>query len=167
MAFSERRWGSSWSPGQWWQSQKAVERRAHRAGRGLLQSTCHFYGDRGDESSGCWIHWKGKCNSSHQKPSIGVQITCILRRKRVGHKKGPKTEKQTLMMDQTVALMKSHMVSMFYGCGVLLVNLQSVQFQTHQTPVQMNSKQTNFVLTPPKISTIPSDCLLFFFCSPS
>lgn len=38
----------------------------------FLRAARHFYGDRGDESCGCWIHWEGGWKSGHQKASISV-----------------------------------------------------------------------------------------------
>ncbi len=69
---------------------------------GPLRLACHFYRDHGAERTGWFSHWtqqqgKRECNNSHEKPSITLQITCLLRRKGNGNNKSQQTEKQTFL----------------------------------------------------------------------
>lgn len=69
---------------------------------GSLRLAHHFYGDHGAERADWFSHWtqqqgKRECNNSHEKPSITVQITCLLRRKENGNNKSQQTEKQTFL----------------------------------------------------------------------
>lgn len=78
-----------------------AERNSH-GGTGPLRLARHFYGDHGAESTGWFSHWtqqqgKRECNNSNEKPSITVQITCLLRKKENGNNKSQQTEKQTFL----------------------------------------------------------------------